>query len=221
MDDVLHGHKELGDVSGEALEGVVSKIEIIEPELARKVRRSGLEDSEETIEGQEDEDVLLRVVPSALLLVGQETLDDLGDQRVLGVSDKEGIKKDSINLSVTVEDENLGRAGQFGVRERGDKVGGLSCLVDAVGEESDNRGRILLVLGLSMEDLEEPSQTFHRQLFLFPLPADLGCLLNSCSISQLVLHVLITSKRKPQKRRSGPSKYKKRKKKRTAAKIKH
>ena len=190
MDDVLHRDHELGDVCGEALEGMIANELIVEPETAGKVWRSRFKGPEEAIEGEEDKDILLGVAPLSLLLVGQKTLHHLGDQRILRVSDDEGIKKDSVCLPVAVKKEELSRAGEVRVREGSDKVGCFGRLVDTIDEESLDGGGFGFKLSLSVEELKQPSETFHRQAFVLSLSED-GCsLLHACLASQFVLHIL-------------------------------
>lgn len=97
-------------LGGAALEGVLTSKGVRDPHSGVEIRHFGLKDVEVAMESQQDEAVLLGVAPAALLLVGQQTFDNLGDQAaeglvLVGSRPQQGIQNHSVRAALGMQQQ--------------------------------------------------------------------------------------------------------------------
>jgi hypothetical protein len=108
-----------------------------------------LEGVEVAVEGEEDEGVLLGVVPAAGDALGEQAADQLGDEVGLWVGADEGVEEDAVDAALGVEDE-VGAVAVAGAEVGG--AGGLADLIRDVAEDG-------LRFGAVAEHGEQPAES--------------------------------------------------------------
>jgi hypothetical protein len=136
---------------------VGARVPLAEPGAGHEVRGRLLVGLEVAVEGEEDEDVLLRVRPAARGAVGEETLHELRDEIAPWLIRDESLEQDRVRAPVRVQEEV--RAVAVGDDEVGGRrrLGHVAGQAPADGRHLGRRRRVL------REDREDPAEGLERK----------------------------------------------------------
>ena len=100
-----HRDQRQGAIGAAPGELVLRGVEVAEPHPGNKVGIGRLEGGEVTVQGQQNERVLLDVVPASLDPVGQQSSHDLGDEIRLGSHRDQSIEHDGVGAAVGMQQQ--------------------------------------------------------------------------------------------------------------------
>ena len=129
-----HRDQRQGAIGAAPGELVLRGVEVTEPHPGNKVGIGRLEGGEVTVQGQQNERVLLDVVPASLDPVGQQSSHDLGNEIRLGSHSDQSIEHDGVGAAVGMQQQ----IGVFGVVR--DECGCPGGLDDSVVEDPLDAG---------------------------------------------------------------------------------
>jgi hypothetical protein len=127
----LHGHVNDVRVSRAANVALFASKDFTEPDCRLEVGLIFLVDSKVLVQRNQNEAVLLRVVPTTGLTMCQKTLGDLGNDCVLLVNGQQRLEQDTVSSAVRMQHDIFA----FLITELCDEVSSFSGLVGSVLEE--------------------------------------------------------------------------------------
>ena len=154
IEHIRHRDEGLMALSGAPAEFALPGIGITQPDARHKIGRLGLVGIEIAVEREQHENVLLGVAPTALGAMGQQAIDQLGDQVALWIVLHQRFEQDGIGAAVGIEQQVALLV------IAGGEIGSASRFDHAIGHKTAN----LVQAGFVFDNRPQPANGRHGEI---------------------------------------------------------